>query len=158
MPFACYSLRIPFVRTPMSLVYHSCVLVCHSHVTCVSFVCISMLLVSHSYVLICHSYVTCISIMCHSYLLVCHSYALVRHSYVSLRYSYVTRICFYHEHMSTKERQFWQVPTLKNFILKNLSLWVCRDCCQKQIVLSSLMHFNIYLRKVYTLLFSFSFI
>ena len=153
MPFACYSyviLRIPFVCTPMSLVYHSYVLICHSYDTCVSFVCISMLLVSHSYVLICHSYVTRMSIVCHSYLLVCHSYALVRHSYVGRSYSYVTRMCFYQEHMSTKERQFWQVPTL--------SLWVCRDCCQKKIVLSSFMHFSIYWRKVYTVLFYFSFI
>ena len=110
MPFACYSyviLHVPFVCTRMLFVYHSHVLLCNSYVTCVSCVCHSYVLVCHSYVThmySCHSYVTRISIVCHSYVLVCFSYARVRHSYVSRRYSYVTLMCFYHEHVSTKER------------------------------------------------------
>ena len=109
----------------MSFAYHSYVLACHSYITRVSFVCHSYVLVCHSHITLMYSYVILVSLVYHSCVtcmtlvftrmsLVCTCMLSVCHSYVLLCYSYV----FYYEHMSTKGRQFWQVPSLKSFILK----------------------------------------
>ena len=88
----------------MLLVYHSYLIVCHFFVTRVSFVC-------HSYANRMYSFVIRIS-LCTRMSLVCHSYIFESHSYVfrislvwtrmsfvyaTRMYSYVSRMCFYHE-------------------------------------------------------------
>ena len=43
----------------------------------------------------------------------------------------------------TKERQFRQLLTLNGIILKEPKLWIYRDRCQKQVVITSVLYCNI---------------
>ena len=72
----------PYV-TPMSLIYHSYVLVCHPFVTNIYSCIVRMALVC-----------TCVSSVCHSYVLVCHPHITRLYSY-AIRMSLVcTRMSF----------------------------------------------------------------
>ena len=70
-----YVIRIPFICTCMSFLYHSCLI-------CMSLVCISMSLACHSYVLVCLSCFTSISFVCHLYDTRNYSYVTRMHLYV----------------------------------------------------------------------------
>ena len=84
--------RMSFICTHMSLVYHSYNLVCHPYVTRMSSVCHSYVLVCHSYVTRMYSYVIRMSLVCTRMSSVCHSYVLVCHPYVTRMLSYVIRM------------------------------------------------------------------
>ena len=91
--------KIIFVSSYFNRVYSYViryVVVCHSHVTHMSFVC-------HSYKFVCHSYVTHMSRICTSISFVFYSHVLVYYLYVTVCHSYIfvyhlheTCMCLYH--------------------------------------------------------------
>ena len=79
----------------MSFVCQPYVLVCHSHVICMSLLCARtvhlctcMPFACHSYVLVCYMYVTRMYLN----VMICHSYVIVCHPYVTRMYLYVIRM------------------------------------------------------------------
>ena len=93
-----YLIRMSLVRTRMSPVCHSYVLVCHRYVTRM------------------YSYVIRMSLACTRMSSVCHSYVLVCHPYVTRIYSYVipmSLVCGFTMNLQQHQRLYFS-PFLLN--------------------------------------------
>ena len=103
-----YFIRMSLVCTPMSLVYHSFVLVCHQYITRM------------------YSYTIRMLLICTRMLSVCHSYVLVFHPYVTRLYSYVISMSLLCTHMSSVCHSSAVLPWTILIIGFHQLIWKCR--------------------------------